>query len=105
MAGRFGRPPWLTDAQKERLQGALLEGADAHGFGTDLWTLPRITELIERLFDVRYHPGHVWWVLRDLGWSVQRPTTRAKERDEAAIARWVRREWPRLKKGAAGARR
>jgi len=90
----------MTDEQRSRLGKVLLEGAEAHGFSTDLWTLPRIAELIERLFGVHYHPGHVWKVMRKLGWSLQRPTTRARERDEEAIAAWRRRDWPRLKKGA-----
>ena len=98
--GRWGPEPRLTPAQGRRLEAALLEGASAHGYGTDLWTLPRIARLIETQFDIEFHPGHVWRVLRGLGWSVQRPTTRARERDEAGIARWVREEWPRLKKSA-----
>src|SRR5262245_2851416 len=100
LLGRLGRRPEVTDAQCERLSAAMLEGALARGFSTDLWTLPRIAELIERMFGVRYHPGHVWRVMQRLGWSLQRPTTRARERDEKAIADWRRREWPRLKKGA-----
>lgn len=100
LLGRLGRRPELTDAQCAKLSQAMLEGALAHGFSTDLWTLPRIAQLIEREFGVHYHPGHVWRVMRRLGWSLQRPTTRARERDEEAIASWRRREWPKLKKGA-----
>jgi transposase len=99
--GRWGPEPELTASQGERLAAALLKGAAAHGYDTDLWTLPRIADLIEKLFGVRRHPGHVWRILRHLGWSVQRPTTQAKERDAEAVARWVRATWPRLKKSAA----
>lgn len=53
----------------------------------------------KRSFGVTYHPGHVWKVMRRLGWSLQRPTTRARERDEPAIARWSREDWPRLERG------
>jgi hypothetical protein len=49
---------------------------------------------------VRFHPGHVWRLLRRLGWSPQRPARRARERDEAEIARWREQEWPRIKGGA-----
>src|SRR5262245_17573560 len=98
--GRWGPESRLAPSQAKKLEAALLEGAAAHGHGTDLWTLPRIARLIEEMFDVEFHPGHVWRVLRAMGWSVQRPTTRARERDEEAIARWTREEWPRLKKSA-----
>jgi transposase len=66
-----------------------------HGFDTDHWTLARITTLIERLTGVRYHPGHVWKLLRQrLHYRLQRPARRAVERDEQAIARWVAEDWP-----------
>ena len=39
-------------------------------------------------------------VLTALGWSWQKPERRAIERDEAAIARWTREAWPRIKKAA-----
>jgi transposase len=105
VVAKFGRPVKLTDAQVERLKRALVDGAMHHGFGTDLWTLPRIAQLVDRLFGVRYHPGHVWRVMHRLGWSLQRPTSRARERDEEAIASWRESEWEKLKKGGPEARR
>src|SRR4029450_5819044 len=70
-------------------------------YRTDLWTLPRVADLIHQQFGVRYHPAHVWKVLTALGWSCQKPERRAVERDEAAIARWTREDWPRIKKRRA----
>jgi transposase len=97
--GRWGRPSRLTDRDWRRVEQALLRGAQAHGFDTDLWTLPRVAEVIWRTCGVSYHPGHVWWLLRRHQWSPQRPARRASERDEAEIARWREQEWPRIKKG------
>ncbi len=101
-AGRAGRKPRLEAPQLARVEAALLKGPAAHGFATELWTLPRVATLIERLTHVRYHPGHVWYILRRLGWSLQRPTRQARERDEAAIARWKRERWPQVKKTRDG---
>jgi transposase len=103
-AGRAGRRPRLDQAALARVERALLRGAPAHGFATDLWTLPRVATLIERLTGERFHPGHVWYLLRALPWSVQRPVRQARERDAAAIAQWKRTRWSRVKKtpGAAG---
>ena len=95
-----GRPARLSVRQRKRLLRMLLQGAEAHGYGTDLWTLPRVAALIERAFGVRYHPAHVWKILRGSGWSPQKPERRARERDEDAIARWRRRRWPHIKKRA-----
>ena len=97
-AGRAGRKPKLTPAQLAHVDQALRQGGRAHGFATDLWTLPRIATVIERLTGVTYHPGHVWRLLRALGWSLQRPATQARERNAAAIRHWVSHRWPVGKK-------
>jgi transposase len=94
----LGRRPKLTPAHKQTLERALAQGAQAHGFLNDLWTLPRVATLIERQSKVRLHPGHVWRLLGQMGWSLQRPSGRAVQRDEAAIARWKKHTWPALKK-------
>jgi transposase len=98
-AGRAGRRPRLSAAELDAVDQALRKGPEVFGFDTDLWTLDRIAAVIQRLTGVRFHPGHVWYLLRGLGWSLQRPARRASERDEAAIARWRAEEWPRIKGG------
>jgi transposase len=97
-----GRPPKLNAAARRRLERLLLRGAQAAGFPTDLWTCRRIVEVIARRFAVHYHVCHVGRVLRSIGWTPQRPQRRAVERDEEAIRRWVREEWPRVKKKPIG---
>jgi transposase len=98
-----GRPTRMTAAQRARLERALLEGARAHGYETDLWTLDRVGAVIEEMTGITYHRGHVWKILRSMGWSRQRPARRAVERDDAAVERWVKDRWPKVKKtpGAA----
>lgn len=97
-AGRAGRKPRLSEEQLSEVEEALLAGPIASGYPTAYWTLPRVAEVIERVAGTRYHPGHVWRVLRKLGWSRQKPTTRARERDDEAIQRWVKTTWPAVKK-------
>ena len=95
-----GRPPRLSQAQKKVLVQVLLDGPLAAGFKTDLWTLKRIAKIIKRLFEIKYHPSHVWKILIALGWSCQKPERRATQRDEQAIAHWKRYIWPQIKKKA-----
>ncbi len=97
-AGRAGRKPRLGPDELALVERALRAGPGAHGFSTDLWTLPRVAAVIKRVTGVEHHPGHAWKILRKLGWSLQRPARRARERDEAAIARWKSERWPQLKK-------
>lgn len=94
-----GRQPLLNAKQLQQIIAALLEGPEAHGFETPLWTLARIAKLIAKLTGVSYHPGHVWYILQALDFSCQKPEEVAKERDEAAIARWLCERWPRIKRG------
>jgi hypothetical protein len=61
----------------------------------------RIAVLIRQRHGVEYHPGHVWHLLDRLGFSCQRPTRRALERNQAEIGRWQRHRWPWLKKKPA----
>ena len=93
-----GRRPKLTPKQRERLGRLLLEGPGKHGYSTELWTLTRVAEVIAVTFGVHYDPSQVWRILRAMGWSCQKPERRARERDEEAIARWRREDWPRIKK-------
>jgi transposase len=97
-AGRAGRPPKLTPADLHWLTRALTAGPEAHGYAMGLWTLKRVAQLIEQQCGVRYSQPRVWQILRALGWSCQRPTGQARQRDEAAIRDWKRTQWPRLKK-------
>ncbi len=105
-AGRAGRKSRLSEAELKRLEERLKRGAEVAGYETNLWTLDRVAELIEQDFGVKYHAGHVSWLLKKLGWSCQRPTGKALERDEPAIKQWKKRRWPELKKkpSARGAR-
>jgi transposase len=99
-----GRRPRLTKRQQQQLVRLLRRGPLAAGYATDLWTCPRVADLIAQCFGVRYHPDHVWRLLQMRGWSCQKPERRARERDETAIQRWRQCDWPRLKKRpAAGA--
>lgn len=97
-AGRAGRKPRLQAAQLEQVRRGLKAGPEALGYGATLWTTDRVVDLIERETGQKYHPGHVWKILRSLGWSCQRPVGRATQRDEPAIRRWKRVRWPEIKK-------
>src|SRR5882672_9629549 len=100
-AGRLGRKRRLDARQLARVERALLRGPQRHGFHTDLWTLPRVATVIERLTGVHYHAGHVWYILHGLQWSLQRPTRQARRRawlvfeDESGVSQQpvVRRTW------------
>jgi transposase len=96
-----GPTPRLTPKQCKQLVRLLLKGPAWHGYTTDLWTLNRVAEVIRKRFGVRYDLSAVWRVLQRMDWSCQKPERRARERDDEAIARWRRQDWPRIKKRKA----
>jgi transposase len=93
-----GRPGQLSTEDFKWLGTALRQGAQAHGFGTELWTLKRVGALIKRQFGVEFSDVHVWRLLGSMGFSSQKPERRAIERDEQAVRNWKRKTWPALKK-------
>jgi transposase len=95
-----GPRPRLSKKQREQLTKILLRGTRASGYANDLWTCPRVLEVIQKQFGVTYHVDYIGTLLHKLGWSVQKPEQRARERDDASIERWQQGEWPRIKKGA-----
>lgn len=100
--GRSGAPPKLNRKQLKKIEKELVRGPKAQGYSTELWTLERIARLIKKTTRVTYHPGHVWRLLHDLGWSSQKPETRSRERNERKIRQWMRKDFPRIQKRGSG---
>lgn len=97
-AATVGRKRRVTRKEETIIVQALRDGPEVHGYATGVWTLPRVAEVIQRELGVKYHPAHLSRVVRALGWSCQRPTGKAKQRNEDEIRIWKRYRWPALKK-------
>lgn len=92
-----GPTPRLSDEQLGQLEQLLLQGARHHGWPNQLWTADRVATLIERHFGVKHHPEHVRKILKQrLGWTSQKPQTRAKEQNDKEVERWINDEFPRI---------
>lgn len=96
--GRRGRPAGLGDSQRGALAKALKAGVVSQGFPTQLWTLPRVGALIQKLFDLKYSDSQVSRILAAMAFSCQPPTRRALQQDPKAVATWKAKRWPALKK-------
>lgn len=86
--------PLLSDELFAVLEQELAKGPVAHGWPDQTWTLSRIKTLIGRRFHKSYTVQGVAALLKRHGWSCQMPARRAVERDEAAVAGWVKETWP-----------
>jgi transposase len=93
-----GRACFLSVEEKSELEKLLLNGAKSAGFDTDLWTCPRVAELIRRNFGVHYHVDHIGRLLHSMGWSPQKPQRQAVEHDKEAVRQWIKKVWAKIKK-------
>ncbi|MFE6800065.1 winged helix-turn-helix domain-containing protein [Streptomyces sp. NPDC057681] len=88
----------LDTSQLRVLQAVLDAGPAAAGWGDQCWTLARITEVVRRRFGVEYTLAGLDLLLHRIGWSVQVPSRKATERDEAKTAAWKDEQWPVIKR-------
>ena len=93
-----GRPPKLTARQEKTVLSWIAKSPTSFGFATDLWTSRRLAVLIEQRLGIRFNSNYLVEWLRARKHTPQKPAQPARERDEAAIARWTAEDWPRLQK-------
>jgi transposase len=99
-----GRPRKLTTTQEKIVRRWLADSPTEHGFQTELWTAPRLAQLIHEEFGIALHPKYLSGWLRRRGYTPQKPQRVPRRRDPKAIAAWLATQWPRIKKrpGARG---
>ena len=93
----LGGVPKLDAPQRAQLPALLARGPAAFGFAGEIWTRPRVAQVIEQEFGVSYHPTQAGRILKGCGWSWQQPVLRASQRDEGAIRNWRERRFAELK--------
>ena len=94
-----GRRPRLTDEQVGELEALLEQGATAHGWVNNLWTIARVAKVIRKHFRLTLCRPSVSTILsKRLGWSRQKPIQQLKERNEVEIRRWKTEGFDRVKK-------
>jgi transposase len=92
------KPARLSPEQKAELVTMLHQGAESFGYVGHVWTQARVGEVIERTFGVSYHVNHVGKILKECGWTCQKPVTRASQRNDEAVKQWCNERWPEIKK-------
>ncbi|MFF9127997.1 winged helix-turn-helix domain-containing protein [Streptomyces sp. NPDC014889] len=86
--------PRLSEKQFTQLEAELAKGPAAHGWEDQRWTLSRVKTVIGRRFHLTYTIQGVRKLLVRNGWSCQVPARRAMERNDDAVAGWVKEVWP-----------
>ena len=96
-----GRPRKLRRAQEAQILRWLRKNPKSFGFATELWTAPRMAQVIKRKFGIDFHPRYLNQWLAERKITPQKPQRKARERNDEAIERWKKNDWPRIKNGRA----
>jgi transposase len=95
-----GPVPKLSPEQERIVLGWFRKSPTEFGFPTELWTAPRVAQLIERTFGIKFHPRYLnqWLTARQI--TPQKPKRQARERDQDEIDRGIDEDWPRIQETA-----
>ena len=93
-----GRKKKLGDHERHLLSKAIERGPQAEGYLSNVWTSPLVAEYIHKRWNIKYHPGHVRRLLRQMGFSVQFPREKLALADKEAQEEWLNETYPEIKK-------
>lgn len=96
-----GAPPKLTTEQRAQLPELLSKGAEHYGFEGEVWTRLRVGEVIKQYFGVNYEVSTIGLLLKQLGFTLQKPTRRDYRQNPQRVAPWQEEILPELKTTAA----
>lgn len=93
-----GKEPKLNKEEQIKIVSLMIKPATEYGFENPLWTCKKIQRLMKDQTGRSLSISNVWEFAKRWNLSPQIPNKKAKERNESAIKRWVKEEWPKIEK-------
>ena len=90
----------MSNKQKQQLYKYLQKNPLQLKFDYALWTIEMIVELIHLKFGVQYSSVQVGRILKEIGFSQQKPLERAYQQDPEKVDKWLKTQYPQIKREA-----
>lgn len=87
----------LTVEEMSDLLVLFKDDATHYGFETPLWTCKRVQQIIQKRMGKKLHTTNIMRWLKRWNFTNQKPQRKASQRDEKAVKKWLREEWPKIR--------
>lgn len=86
----------LSEKEIQNIISILYDDATIYGFENPLWTCKMVQQTIFKKTNKKIHTTNIMRLFKKLNLSPQKPERLASQRNEKAIRKWKREEWPKI---------